>query len=143
MTDEQIIKALECCGNQMFSCTDKQCKAKVMGDALDLINCQKAEIADSKDEITELKKTNTHLSNEYIALSKECDKLKAEIDKLKEELADARYLNTVAADDAIKEFAERLKERVAFEAQDHYMIVTRTKIDGWIDDIVEEMTEER
>lgn len=34
---------------------------------------------------------------------------KAEIEKLKEQLADARYLNTVAESDGIKDLAERLK----------------------------------
>ena len=44
MTDNDIIEALECCGNQMYSCNDKQCKAKTIGDAIDLINRQQAEI---------------------------------------------------------------------------------------------------
>ena len=44
MTDNEIIKALECCSNQMYACTDKQCKAKTLANALDLINRQKAEI---------------------------------------------------------------------------------------------------
>lgn len=44
LTDNEIIKALECCGNQMYSCTDKQCKAKTIGNALDLINRQQAEL---------------------------------------------------------------------------------------------------
>lgn len=44
MNDNDIIKALECCSNQMYSCTDKQCKAKTLGNALDLINRQKAEL---------------------------------------------------------------------------------------------------
>ena len=43
-TDEDIIKALECCGNQMYVCTDKQCRAKTLGDAVDFIKSQKADI---------------------------------------------------------------------------------------------------
>ena len=48
-TDEEIIKALECCGNQMYVCTDKQCRAKTSGNAVDLIKSQKAEIERLKE----------------------------------------------------------------------------------------------
>lgn len=33
MTDNDIIKRLECCGNQMYFCADKRCKAKTLGEA--------------------------------------------------------------------------------------------------------------
>lgn len=44
MTDNEIIKALECCGNQMYLCNDRRCKSKTLGDAIDLIKRQKTEI---------------------------------------------------------------------------------------------------
>lgn len=94
MTDEQIIKALEhctkdgCSGCPLYEPNIANCVKRIMVNALNLVERQKAEIADSKDEITELKKTNKHLSNEYIALSKECDKLKAEIERLTKLLDD-------------------------------------------------------
>lgn len=43
MTDNEIIKGLKCCGNQMYYCGNKDCKAKVLGGAVDLINRQQAE----------------------------------------------------------------------------------------------------
>lgn len=50
MTDNEIIKALECCGNQMYLCNDRRCKSKTLGDAIDLIKRQKAEIEQLKEE---------------------------------------------------------------------------------------------
>lgn len=43
MNADDIIRALQCCGNQMYSCTDKRCKAKTLGDAAELINRLRAE----------------------------------------------------------------------------------------------------
>lgn len=48
-TDKEIIEGLKCCGNSMYSCADNRCKAKVLGNALDLINRQKAEIERLKE----------------------------------------------------------------------------------------------
>lgn len=50
MNDNEIIKALECCGNQMYLCNDMQCKSKTLGDAIDLIKRQKAEIKQLREE---------------------------------------------------------------------------------------------
>lgn len=58
MTDNDIIKALECCGNQMYVCTDKQCRAKTLGNAVDLIKSQKA-------EIERLKKYNIEVAHKH------------------------------------------------------------------------------
>ena len=44
MRDNEIIKALICCSNQAYFCNDEHCFAKTLGDAIDLINRQKAEI---------------------------------------------------------------------------------------------------
>jgi hypothetical protein len=69
MTDEQIIKALECCsGNTMDDCEDcprccddvlstPECMCKLMRDALDLINRQKAENERSQNIIKVADKT--------------------------------------------------------------------------------------
>lgn len=111
MTDEQIIKALECCatddGNDCFQCPycnlffepgNGGCVNRCHKDALDLINRKKAEI---EQEIKEIKS------------------------------------------EAIKEFAERLKEiiythenRVGVDG-----IVLLSRIDNSIDNLVKEMTE--
>lgn len=115
MTNEEIIKSLEiCCG-----CAPK--------DECDCLFCH---YVDSDY----LKKCTAQLANDVLDL---INRQKVEIDKLQEELADARYLNTVAESDGIKEFAERLKEIVQF-ADDTYEC---WEIEGYIDDLVKEMTE--
>lgn len=72
------------------------------------------------------------------------DYQKAEIDKLKEELADARYLNTVAESDGIKEFADGLKAIITINNTDEgyldYSIDYNCLIED-IDALVKEMTE--
>ena len=83
MTDNDIIKALECCGNQMYSCTDKRCKAQTLGNALNLINRQKAEIERLRME------------------AKTVDKRLEELDR---PIAEIRA-------EAITDFAEKLKEK--------------------------------
>lgn len=69
MNADDIIRALQCCGNQMYSCTDKRCKAKTLGDAVDLINFLRAEI-----------ERLNHIRAEQ---SKEIDRLKTEMSYMK------------------------------------------------------------
>lgn len=127
MTDNEIIKAMECCydGGKCKDCPLnglKHCgfEEKV----LDFVNRQKAEI-----------------------------------EKLKEQLADARYLNTVAESDGIKEFAERLKQsfldldvQINTGKRKTIPVDEYIKLSEWllhevaiqeIDNIVKEMTEEK
>ena len=86
MTDNDIIKALKCCGNQMFSCSDRQCKAKTIGNAIDLINRQKAEI-------------------ERLTIDMNAARLGM--------IAEHERLKTAKAE-AIKEFAERLRKEAGY-----------------------------
>lgn len=44
ITAEKVIKALLCCANKMFYCKDKECMAKTLGNAIDFIYSQKAEL---------------------------------------------------------------------------------------------------
>ena len=69
MNADDIIRALQCCGNQMYSCTDKRCKAKTLGDAVELINFLRAEI-----------ERLNHIRAEQ---SKEIDRLKTEMSYMK------------------------------------------------------------
>ena len=69
MNVDDIIRKLQCCGNQMYSCTDKRCKAKTLGDAVDLINFLRAEI-----------ERLNHIRAEQ---SKEIDRLKTEMSYMK------------------------------------------------------------
>ena len=93
MTDKDIIKALECCGCDNYQCDNcpyayKTCT--VYKDSLDLINRQKAEIERLREETAEL------IDDRY-ATQLLCHLIKKE--------DDTRNVRS----DAIKEFAERLK----------------------------------
>ena len=113
MTDEQIIKALECC-----LCSDKlgrhdccecdlfeeDCIVYLRNATIDLINRQKAEI--------EIWKDIARRQTSYVELAKV---------------------------EAIKEFAERLKSTKKYSVERHENIVPIAVID-WI---VKEMTEEK
>ena len=80
MTDNEIIKALECCGNIVDStckgCVyhetyNASCVVRLMRDALDLINRQKAEIESLKHRKTELQIRNQELQHEKSEAIKE------------------------------------------------------------------------
>lgn len=117
-TDEEIVKALECCckeggekGDWCSRCVfwDKECATLLPKNALDLINRQKEELDDLREIV-------------FTDRSEAIKKLKAE---------------------AIKEFAERLKER-AYTSSDwshgeHPQVVECDDID----DLLEEMTGEK
>ena len=112
MTDNEIIKALECCSVHPMKCKkcpyegNECCTNAHRKDALDLINRQKA-------EIERLKGYNENLQTANVALSNEILDIKAE---------------------AIKEFAERLAEKYAclYGYRDGLL-------EGEIDDLVKEM----
>ncbi len=162
-TVDEVIKALEHCTSSTTSeacngCPFNQtniCEQMSNGVeiyALDLINRQRAEIADLEDENKGLKETNEHLSGEYIALSKENDKMRKIVNADvvivnrrggKSEYAKEiiRIKTSLVKTDAIKEFAERLKARAYQSTEwshgDHPMVV---EVDD-IDELVEEMVE--
>ncbi len=112
MTDNEIIKALECCKNKRcVNCpyddvADKfaECSAKLVNDALDLINRQKAEIESKNRQIGEL-------------------------------VSFQRFCETKA----VKEFAERLKNRICNIPQHHF---TCGEVEYHIEALVKETTEE-
>lgn len=122
MTDEQIIKALECCTT---------------------LNCKNCPLW--APEITGSCVKRTMFGT--IGLIK---RQKAEIEKLKEELADARYLNTVAEYDGINEFAERLWDELLYNAEVTYDLLDDRCVDVFdknktsiiLDSLVKEMTED-
>ena len=74
LTDKEIVKALECCGNQMYSCTDKKCKAKTLGDALDLINRLQAENVRLKAERDKEHDYSNHYARMYVKAKAEAYK---------------------------------------------------------------------
>jgi histone H3/H4 len=124
MTDNEIIKALECCSSGSYGCEngcplDKECDSpingseKIMKSALDLINRQKAEIERLTPECEECAGCNQW----------KCD-----------------CFNERA--EAIKEFAERLNKEAFVISRIHkrpYFAVTCEDIDN----IKKEMTERK
>ena len=134
MTDEQIIKALERCYQHRACCycnSLEECGSTkdLTTSALDLINRQKTEI----DILIRKKET----------LRDEVAEQQAEIERLREEntaLDGANVLLTVtlqnARAEAIKEFAERLKDQAYINNYCNLVINTES-----IDNLVKEMTE--
>ena len=86
-TDEEIIKALLCCANQMYYCKDKECKAKTLGNAIDLINRQKAEIEATEKECADLLGQRNAVEMMLDRANYNCDKADEEIEYLKSENA--------------------------------------------------------
>lgn len=131
MKDRKEIKALECCGNQMYSCTDKQCKAKTIGDAIDLIKRLQAEIEDLKESKgfpfftndTQVVTVNRKADGQYYA-----DVVtQIQVDKIRTE--------------AYKEFGERLKEKRFYCQNPHSPVSTYAVEVVAIDNLVKELTE--
>ena len=125
MTDNEIIKALECCiMDNVKDCdccpyneiqTKTYCANRLIKDALDIINRQKAEIERLRSNI----KTDFFTVTEKLKLSQS-------------EIGDIRA-------EAIKEFAEKLKEKAYLDGS--VSIAQELVVDVRdIDDLVEEMT---
>ena len=141
MTDNEIIKALECCliCEDVFAC-ETQCPFYVKcksGEVLEhyvvsLINRQKAEIdglkiangkmyeagKEQEAEIAELQHRNSELDIELKAMRGAANSYKAKVERLQkyDEERDIRLharLTAKARADAIKEFAERLQSKLA------------------------------
>lgn len=132
MTDEQIIKALECCStdvqeNPCPKCAfynKHRCSTLMLNAASDIINRQKVKIKSLKQIINEQDKEVLKLQNRIIFWRKD---LNYQPEKIKSE--------------AIKEFVEKLKK---------HSFVDNLSLDGketaYVDDIdnlVKEMTEDK
>lgn len=132
MTDEQIIKALEYCSTDIRENTcpkcafykKHRCSTLMLNAVSDIINRQKAEI----------KRLGTELD-----LSKSFHKeAVAERNFYYHQMIRFKNIFKTAKSEAIKEFAERLKERRGLN-QMCIAIVSKDEIDN----LVKEMTEER
>ena len=127
-TDEQIIKALECCStdvqeNPCPKCVfynKHRCSTLMVNAVSDLISRYKAKNESLKQIINEQDKEILKLQNRIIFWRKN---LNYQPEKIKSE--------------AIKDFAERLKEK--FGIADCIVTVDNNDLDGF----VKEMTEER
>lgn len=105
MTDNEIIKALKCCGNIVDSTCKEcvyhetynaSCVVRLMRDALDLINRQKAEI----ENLNIVLQAMRNAANSYKA---ENERYKGFIKLLEADVKTAKS-------EAIKEFAEKVKD---------------------------------
>jgi hypothetical protein len=123
LTDNEIIKALECCKttlSEIGACKEcplyqgegHTCITTLSKNALDLIKCQKAEIED-------LKKVIETMTNEQLQFGFEAE---SKIEQAKAE--------------AIKEFAERLKRHCYFDHKDQRNAVAEVIIDHYVKEMV-------
>ena len=111
LMDEEIIKALECCGKE-YSCErcilntwlnkKRDCVGTILGGALDLINRQKAEIKG----LNELVSLSIDTQNEF---SNKIAEQEAEIELLEAKNSELRTGLKVIKRTEIKRFAHQLK----------------------------------
>ena len=122
MTDNDIIKALECCTDESYeNCNEcpysidaERCeRMKLLEDILDLINHQKAEI----------------------------ERLKKEIQTTKDAYIMLQTKNAIIKSETVKEFAERLKEK-SFKTIRNYGLTKDVVEVCDIDNLVKEMVGE-
>lgn len=113
LTDEQIIKALECCVNTTFisDCAKCKmlaidCKDKLIESALDLINRQKAENDELQLKINELEIELEESRDAHIRTIADKD---VEIEKLERANIQLMAILQTAQSEARKEFAKKLK----------------------------------
>ena len=106
MTDNEIIKALECCvapfGSNCRDCSLQKvnyCEDTLLQNTLDLINRQKAEIDGLKSEARRYKQY--YFNHEYDKL--EAEAIKAFAERLKDELSFGRYIQPDQIDNLVKE----------------------------------------
>ncbi len=136
MTDNEIKKALVCCIlSECENCPHDEetaCKENLNQEILDLINRQQAEIKEWKRVVE-----TWQIQHE---------KEKAEIERLKKELnSKYKWENMLdkkikeVKSEAVKEFAERLKERVILKSFDPLYGVRMCFSEGDIDNLVKGM----
>lgn len=123
MSDNEIKKALECCADEHRGCTDYcpyvgkiSCAFDLRKDALDLINRQQAEIERLEGELIEERTRRENAVNAYHE----------------------------AKIEAIKEFAERLKELLKKKRKKAQSLLAKSQYGECIlavDNLVKEMTE--
>ena len=119
MTDNEIIKALECCSVGTFACDEQcpcfhsksnlkvtSCRFELIGDALDLINRQKAEIKRVNGVIKNFKATKNRQRAEIERLNRNIELLAICKKDLPQKTTEA-----IKAE-AIKEFVEAYKYQI-------------------------------
>lgn len=126
MTDNEIIKALECCSKEYWVCDIEcpfysECSKYLMAkSSLDIINRQKAEIERLKDELEQSEQG--------------ADIIETMLEEKNKDISDLIFKER---SNAITEFAESLKN--IFVTIDGVFEVS--EIEEYINDLVKEMTE--
>ena len=151
MTDNEIIKALECCikSDSRDDCMKcplgklfyQECSRDLMKDALDLINRQKAELDDLKRDTIPKLQEGLKRANKYgVEADKENEQLKAEIERLEREIEDlesvqeispeAKHFVDTKADKVISLLNEAIKsqEQIKSEARKEFADLSIKKI---------------
>ena len=147
MTDNEIMKALECCTKTEFisDCAKCEmfafdCKDILIENALDLINRQKAEVERLEDKIFVLENDLEKAENLSDALGNDIDIKLNYIYDLEEKI------ETVESE-AIKECLEKVKNYIKTHCNPYgkpdFDYDTSIKILNFIDNLVKEMTEEK
>ena len=153
MTDNEIIKALECCGGKVDcrTCHYKNrgdCLTDIKFDVLDLINRKDAEIEKLNVELVGMRGACESYKMHY-------DNAQAEIERLTEDIRILQYCNKVnisssaelhdrlrtAKPEAIKEFWKKVRKH----ARIFSMFLSQAEENEFIsygDNLVKEMTEE-
>ena len=148
MTDEQIIKALECCatddGNDCFQCPycnlffepgNGGCVNRCRKDALDLINRQKAEIEELYSDKIIAETHEKAAKDLFVDCARQREEAKTKIERLQTRNDELNILNKTASQEAIKEFAERLIKTADYDDEYSTVFVYNIK------KLVKEMTE--
>lgn len=142
MTDNEIVKALECCGTKHTTITrgdgchncpmhplhSNICMDMLHDLSLDLINRQK-ETIDQKltslfkcgEKMTEMQETIDRQKEEIVMLEKNLDEKNEELDRLYDDFADSVETTAVIRAEAVKEFAEELKKDISWHRTEMYM----------------------
>ena len=110
MTDDEIIKALECCNftgikvcEECPLCYRRDCKFVIIDKTLDLIKRQKA-------EIERLKQGNKEYCEDNRIIAYQRNQRDKEIRALHNQLNGLNFMDKQIKSEAIKEFAEMLKD---------------------------------
>lgn len=149
MTDNEIIKALECCSeaifkedciklkcpffdNEIYNCMNVDDEDAMHRYSLDLINRQKAEIERLNSEIDEISIAYSELETQKDYLY---DEAKALIERDKQ-----------SKSEAIREFAEKLKNvalPIKIGGKYEYEVVTKQAIDHFVKEMTEDSGNEK
>ena len=145
MTDNEIIKALECLASGCFDCNDgckesKECPVEIIRETIDLINRQKAEIERLSQPVL-LIENNQPSEKELLGALKTGSVGVIPVSNVSVRRLDEKGIKS----EAIKEFAERLTDKICENVNksldnpkgyDYYPIDVYADIDNLLKEMV-------